>query len=198
MKITTKTKITKEETTTVDYGNGIWCEFIKRNGKLSHYQFFSKEEKKLYPINNEGKDFLRQNHWSEHYRVFKECPYKITIKEILNFSDFESLIYIGGGYDGKLEDSNGKPLTSVIIIDEVFFQIYEDIETTKKECEEILNKLKREYIIQSEVMEIPHYNQNKEKDDHYTLYLKVLLPQDIFVKLYDDDMIILKKRFLNF
>jgi hypothetical protein len=196
-KISTKTKVTKVETTTVNYNNGVICEFTKKNGKLSHYQFSSKKIR-LYPITNEGKDFLRQNHWSEHYRVFKEFPYKITIKEILNFTDFESLTYIGGGYDGKLKDYQGNPLSSVINMGEVFFQIYEKIETTKKECEDILNNLKGEYIIHSKIIEIPYYNQNEEMDDHYTLSLQVLLPQDIFEQLYDNDTDTFKKVVFKF
>jgi hypothetical protein len=197
-KIKYNKKITIQEDITVVYPNGVFCEIRKTNDKLSDFKFFSSDEKRLYPMTDEGKEFLRKNHWSEHYNAIKEFQKKLSVDEMLQFSDFDSLIYIGGGYDGKLKDYKGNPLTSVIKLDDTYFSIYESIETTHKECEEILKSLKGEYIIDSKIVYIPCYNQNERLDDHYTITMSVLFPQDIFENLYKENSDELKKNVFKF
>jgi hypothetical protein len=34
-----------------------------------------------------------------------------------------------------------------------------------------------------QIQEIPHYNQNDECDEHYTLSIKCLLPQEVYEKI---------------
>jgi hypothetical protein len=185
MKVTKNRKTIRKivDECSVVYDNGVWCEYEKTNYKLTKVQFFSPTEKRLYYLDNTAKEKLSNTHWNEHYLIIKEHQIKITEKEILNFTNFEQLFYIGGGYDGMVRDYLDKPITSIILLDEVFFQIYEEIETSKKECEKILNSLNKEYIKWSQIQEIGWYNQNEKCDEHYTLSIKCLLPQEVYEKI---------------
>lgn len=185
------TKVTKNRKTirkvidecTVTYDNGVWCEYEKTNYKLTKVQFFSPTEKRLYYLDNLAKEKLSNTHWNEHYLIIKEHQIKITEKEILNFKNFEQLFYIGGGYDGMVRDYLDKTITSIIHLDETFWQIYEEIETSHKECEKIINSFNKEFIKWWQIQEIPWYNQNEDCEEHYTISIKCLIPQDVYEKI---------------
>jgi len=79
-----------------------------------------------------------------------------------------------------LKKHNGECISTLTRLDHTFSSIYLDIETTKKECQEIIDSLNKEYVIKSSIYNIPSYNWNDEKDSHYTIDLDILLPNDIY------------------
>ena len=44
-----------------------------------------------------------------------------------------------------------------------------------------------EYIISSDIVYIPYYNQSEDCEDHYTLNLTVKVPDDIYLKILGKD-----------
>lgn len=158
----------------VDYENGIKCEYTTTNGKLTKYSF-SKDKTSLTYVENI--DELRDIHWSKHYKNIKG---KLTITKIKKFQDFDKLFYVGGGYDGKLMDKDGNHISTPLILDDIFFSCWMHLETKKEKCQKLLDSLKKEYIVKSEVVEIPGYNWRDDKKHHYTLNLTVKLTDELY------------------
>lgn len=189
MKIVEKSsKIVK--TFEVDYENGIKCEYTTTNGKLTKFNF-SNEKSNLYYVENIEE--LKNTHWSNHHKLMNKV--KMTISKIKKI-DFDKLFYVGGVIDGMLIDRNGMFISTPIILDEIFSQCYLHIEKKKEKCQAILDSLNKEYIINSKVVEIPYYNKSEDKKHHYTIYLTVKLPDDLYNKFlknsnanYMDDMV---------
>ena len=181
----------------VDYENGINCEYTTTNDKLTNYRFFSGNTNLTYV---EDVESIKNIHWSDHYKVIEKQK-KLNITQIKKFNDFDNLIYIGGHTNGMTKDKDGKFISTPIILDAIFSQCYLDIEKKKEKCQEILDCLKKEYITDSKIVEIPHYNQDGSKKHHHTLKLTVKLPDDLYNKFmgkhnYLDDMI--KVNIFNF
>lgn len=179
----------------IDYENGIKCEYTTTNGKMTKYSFYKDD---IYLTYVENIDELKDIHWSQHYQNIKG---KLTIAEIKKFQDFNKLFYVGGGRDGKLMDKEGNHISTPIILDEIFFSCWMSLETKKKKCQKILDSMKKEYIIKSDVVKIPGYNWNDDKKHHYTLNLTVKLTDELFNNFmkgrdYLDDMI--KVNIVNF
>jgi hypothetical protein len=124
---------------------------------------------------------LKNTHWSKHYDLFTKQ--KVTKKFLETFKDFNKLYYIGGGRDGMTAHSNGVFISTPVLMDDTFFQIYERIETTKEECQKILDSLNDKFIIKKDIVDIPYYNQNEEATDHYTISLMVKIPDDEYLKI---------------
>lgn len=160
----------------VDYENGIKCEYTTTNGKLTKYNFFSNKFALTYV---ESIDELKNIHWSQHYKIIEKQK-KLTIAKIKSFNSFEKLFYVGGHTDGMLKDINGSFISTPITMDYIFFQCWLHIEKKKEKCQEILDSLNKEYIISSNIEEIPYYNQSENKKHHYTLNLTVKLPDDLY------------------
>jgi len=173
----TREEIIKYENYTIDYKNGVFCyvEFV--NDELVKYNF-KKNDKKFEYV--EDLTLFTQNLWSEHYKFITNV--KFSFDELKNFTRFDKLFYIGCSSDGMVLDINMAPQTSVVNFCSTFSAIYLKIETSKKECENILKTLNSKYIIDSSIYEIPYYNHNEECSEHYTLKLNILLPQDAYVK----------------
>lgn len=158
----------------VDYENGIKCEYTTTNGKLTKYSFSSDKTSLTYV---ENIDELRDIHWSKHYENIKG---KLTITKIKKFQDFDKLFYVGGSYDGMLKNKDGNFISTPIILDEIFFQCWMHIETKEKKCQKILDSLKKEYIVNSRIEQIPGYNWDDDKRHHYTLKLTVKLTDELY------------------
>ena len=178
--VKTEDKTVRFQNYTIDYENEIIC-YVKMRNTSIRYEF-EKNKKRLQYVSDIQP--LINSHWSDHHRCFKLK--KFTLNELKNFKEFDKLFYVGGILDGMLLDHNLKPLSSVIILDNLFFSIWEKIETSKEECEKILKSLNKKYILKSRIDEIPYYNQNDYSNDHYTLYMEVLLSQNAFVKCFGD------------
>jgi len=175
----------------LDYENGISCIVNIVDEKVVTYTFYSDAiiNKRLDYI--EDKDLLLNTHWSNHYELVGNCK-DFSIDDLITFSEFDNLFYIGGSNDGMTANRDGKFLSTPIIIDNIFSQIYLKIEKKKKKCQDILNSLNQDYIIKSSVEEIPYYNQNDKKKHHYTITLTMKLPDDVYTdilgeKNYFDD-----------
>lgn len=176
-----KIKILKEEHIQyfeIAYDNGVICNYTLVNGKLSYYNFTHNNLNYKYCDDIEA---YTAKHWSD-YKYHETLP-KLTLKELQEFNSFDKLFYFGGGMDGKTIDINGLELSTPIILDDINCKIYLDIETTKKECEEILDSLIYGEYLNKEIYHIPDYNWSDDKEDHYTIRLKVKLPQDIYTTL---------------
>ena len=124
---------------------------------------------------------LKNTHWAKHYDLLPK--HKPTKKSLEAFKDFDKLYYIGGGQDGMTAYANGTFISTPVLLDDSFFQIYENIETTEKECQKILDSLNDKFIIKKDIVYIPHYNQSEEATDHYTITLMVKIPDDEYLKI---------------
>jgi uncharacterized protein YxeA len=196
-----KTSSTKVITITcnIDYENGFGCEYTIVNGKFIFGHFYNELYKYLCYVDEKTLNKLKNNHWSDHHKLYKEP--KITKQWLENFNEFDKLIYIGGGRDGMLAYSDGTFISTPIKFDDIFFQCWEHIETTKEECEKILKSMNSNFITSSNIIEIPYYNQSGDAKDHYTLTITVKLPDDIYLnilnsKKYIDE--ICKQRIIKF
>ena len=181
----------------VDYENGVKCEYTTTNGKLTNYKFFNSNFELTYV---ESIDELKNNHWSQHHKFIAKQK-NLTIAKIKSFNSFDKLFYVGGHIDGMLKDRNNNFVSTPIILDSIFSQCFLHIENKKEKCQKILDSLNKEYITSSKIEEIPYYNQNEDRKDHYTLNLTVKLPDDLynnFMKGYNymDDMV--KVNIFNF
>ena len=165
----------------VDYENGIKCEFNTTNSKLTNYKF-SKGLVNLTYVENI--DDLKNSHWSQHYKVVK--TQNLTITKIKKFENFDKLFYVGGGMDGMLKDKDGNFLSSLIILDQIFSACWLHIETKKEKCQKIIDSLNKEYVIESNVVEIPYYNHNDDKKHHHTLHLVVKLTDELYRNFIGD------------
>jgi len=177
-------KITKTENKSIDYENGITVDYIMIDDELFTYKFKSdKMRKSLTLISDDGIKQLKKTHWSEHHKITTNEEIKLTQElQLDTFNKFDNLLYIGQSLDGMLADRNKNFISTPIIFDSTFCQIYLDIETSKKECNEILKKLNN-FVIKKDFFYIPSYNQNDEKNEHYTICFTALLPQDIYTKI---------------
>lgn len=162
----------------IDYENGMKCEFSTNNGKLMDYKFSNGLFNLTYV---ESVAELSNIHWSDHQKIIKSQK-KLTITQIKNFEDFDKLFYVGGHMDGMTKNKDGVFISTPIILDYIFFQCYMSIEKKKEKCQEIIDSLNKDYIIESNIIEIPYYNQNDDKKHHFTLHLTVKLPDDVYNK----------------
>ena len=166
----------------VDYENGIKCEYTTTNNKLTKFSFFSDTNFLTFV---ENIDDLKNNHWSKHHNIIKKNNF--SVNKIKNFKDFDKLFYVGGHSDGMLKDKDNNFISTPILLDEIFFKCWVHIETKEKKCQKILDSLKKEYIIESKIVEIPYYNQSVDKNHHYTLNLTVKLPDDLYNNFIDTE-----------
>lgn len=178
--IKTRDEIKKYVDYTINYQNGVSCDIEFVNKVLINYRFVKKGKKFDYV--NDLKPF-RENHWSLHEEYIKETNF--TFDELKNFTEFDKLFYIGAGSDGMVLDIDLIPQTSIVRLDSSFFSIYQKIETSKKECEDILKTLNDKYIIKSSIYYIPGYNQDEDCNEHHTLDMSILLPQTVYVNCLD-------------
>lgn len=164
----------------ITYDNGVKCDYTITNGKLTHYNFTHNDLNYKYCDNI---DFYTEKHWSE-YDYWETLP-TLNLKELQEFNSFDKLFYFGAGHDGKTIDINGLELSTPINISSA--SIYLGIETSEKECQEILDSLIYGIYNKKEIYFIPHYNQDTKKEDHYTIKLQVKLPQDIYTSLVNSN-----------
>lgn len=174
--ILTEIKQTVTKVFSIDYENGITCKYITTNDNLTTYSFNNSDGLILQYISTENIPLLK-SHWSDHYKLIE------TFKSINNlklFTEFDNLFYIGGHHDGMLRDKDGNFLSSVIRLDSVFCQCWLNIEKKKKKCQKILDSLKSEYVLKSNIVYIESYNHDLNKHHHHTLELSILLPDDLY------------------
>lgn len=161
----------------IDYENGIFCEYITTNGVLSYYIF--KNKNNLRYITKEEIEILTNQIWSE--RVFPENTFT-SVEELESFTMFDDLYYRKD--ETIIYKHNGIPLSAPILLDSIFFSIYEKIETKKEKCEAYISNMKQEFILSSKIEEIPYYNQDEKKNHHFTVKMIVKLPQNVFEEIY--------------
>lgn len=186
-----QTTITKQlvEEKSIDYENGISVYYTLTDNILSYYVFKNKRHK-LSIVNKKLLKELCLNHWSEHRDLLEkeENEFKITTeKDLLVFNDFDNLYYVGHSIDGMLANNKSEFLSTLLIFDNGFCSNYLDIETSQKECEEILNTLPNEYVTNKKIEEIKYYNQNEDKEEHYTISFNVLLPQTMYNEILGNE-----------
>ena len=177
---TTETLI--NESHLIDYENGISCTAMIVNGKLIDYNF--KSDKLRLNYVGEFLNEIKNSHWSDHHKILQKVKQFKTLKGLEFFTDFDNLLYLGMSRDGITKDRFGNFISTVTILNESFSSIYLDIETTEKECQEILDSLKREFIIKSGIVSIPYYNINESKSSHYTISLQVRIPDKEYNEIY--------------
>lgn len=177
----------KFEKLTLDYKNGITCNVEKINGELKKYQFFSKDKKRLFLINN--KESLILTHWSE-YGKHRTSPdfKKLTFEELYNFNDFKDLISFGiggrfGVYDGTMRDYNGNPISTLQIISKNSVNVYGGVKTLesakkfKKKCDSI------SWILKSEIVKI---NRLSDTTENYSVNIYFLLGKKDWDKMLNE------------
>lgn len=183
--IITKTiKVETIENGKIDYQNGVFCDYTIVNDVLTKYNFYTKENIRLNLLEENNINELINNHWSQHYKVFKGVTLT-TFEELENFNNFDNLVYIGGGSDGMLKNYKNELINSVVSLDSTYFRIYQQLETSEKEVETYLENLNSEYIKYSKIEYTPYYNQDADKTEHYTLSLEVLLPLDLYKQAHE-------------
>lgn len=87
--------------------------------------------------------------------------------------------------------STNKFISTPIILDEIFFQIYINLEDSVEKCNEFLSSLNKKYILKSNVNEIPYYNSNRSKPYNNTLHIMVKLDD------YNYNRLLGKKDFID-
>lgn len=176
MKILNK-KIKTVETFTIDYENGVTCEVEKVNGRLKDYTFRNKGGRLIYVKNL---DKIVKVHWSECSPILRESMIKIKkITELYEFSDFDNLIYYGGGMDGMIRDHEGNPISSVQIIDS--YSTYRALKGN------LSLDNKPDFVIGYNLEDIQVYDE-EEEDDIYTKSpsLEILLSQEDYIQMFED------------
>lgn len=182
MKILNK-KIKNVETFTIDYENGVTCEVEKLNGfgnrhrRLKDYTFRNKGGRLIYVKNL---DKIAKVHWSNPGTILRESIIKIKkITELYEFSDFDNLIYYGGGMDGMIRDYEGNPISSVQIIDS--YSTYRGLKGN------LSLDNKPDFVIGYNLEDIQVYDE-EEEDDIYTKSpsLKILLSQEDYIQMFED------------
>jgi len=144
---------------TILYNNGINCDYILRDGKLKEYRFYTKfpgeqKEVKLEYIDN-IEELKKLPFHLHHTQLISP---NLSLNEILNFTSFEHLYYIGGHIDGMIRDCKGNFISSLIHLDDTFFNIYFDINTFEQAnaFKEKCKKVKEFRNIR--ITKIPYYN----------------------------------------
>ena len=180
MKTKVKSRVTAI-TSDIDYENGFHCEYTLKNGKVSNFRFYNNLYSNLMVVDDGTLEKLKNTHWSMHYHLFTKQ--KMSKKLLETFKDFDKLYYIGGGHDGMTAHANGVFISTPVLMDDTFFQIYEKIETTTDECQKILDSLNDEFILTKDIVHIPYYNQNEGATDHCTISLMAKIPDDEYLKI---------------
>ena len=125
---------------------------------------------------------LRNNLWPEHNKFTKNDWVE---EEIFNFSDFDNLFFVSS-YNGLVYDNQGGLISVLTRIDDITCANSYDIETKKEECKSILFNLKSNFDIRNEeVVVIPYYNQDEDKEHHFTIEFSILLSQEDYLKVYE-------------
>jgi hypothetical protein len=164
----------------VNYENGIKCNCVTTNDKLTQFSFMNSKENLTYVKNIEE---LKNSHWSDHHKILlsqNSNSIFYTVDDILNFKDFDNLFYVGSSFDGMLKDRNDVFISTHIRLDSVFSQIYLKIETKKEKCQKIIDSLNKKYVTDYGIVEIPYYNCSENKKHHYTINLTLMLPDDLY------------------
>jgi len=160
----------------IDYENGVFCNYTTENGKLTYYNFCNSL-------------FTKLTHWSDHHKLINKDKFSSEL-ELESFNDFDKLYYFGCCSDGMTYTKDNTPISTPIYLNETFCQCFLKIETTREECQSILDSLNKEWILESKINYIPYYNQNNESsnnDDHYTLSLLIKLPDNIYIKILNGE-----------
>lgn len=174
----------------MNFEDGIVCYYTTSNGELTNYYFKNHNKTRLSFVSFENVDKIKTQHWSTHHELVGILGSR---EEIENYYTQGELYYLGCGSDGMVKDKHDTFLSSIVNFDMSFLQSRFKIETTEEECETILSGLKSEYITESNIAEIPYYNCGNVPD-HFSISLKVLLPDDVYRKLLgnkkhvDDDV----------
>ena len=156
----------------LDYGNGFTCEYTLVDGKFHYYSFHYNNRKKGLKYCDNIEKYIN-NHWSDN--DYNTLP-SLTLEQINNFNEFDKLY----SFNENIKTYDGREISTPFIISDIDSQIYLDIETTKEECHTILSQLKYGELLDSGIYDIPHYNQNENKYEHYTIYFTVKLTQEVF------------------
>lgn len=171
----------------IDFENGISCSYVITNGILTSYNFYNDQFKRLIYVTDETLEKLVTIHWQKHYDSIDRNIIKSEI-ELETFTMFNNLYYVGGSMDGMLFKYDGTPISTPFYLDCVYFQCYEGLETTKENCQLVLDSFNKDLVLESEIVEIPSYNQSDDDDDyeydgHFTLSLLVKLPDDVYIDI---------------
>lgn len=178
---------------TIDYENGITCDVTIIDGKLLNYSFKNKWNRLELTNISQVVDI----HWSDIKNYDVETIN--TIDELLSFTRFDELYKIDRGIDGTHRDYMGKPISSLILLDDTFCKIWGKIDTLelatqiKSKCETI------DWVKSCDIVKIPYYNRDYYNRDYYkdhTVRLTVKISQEdldeLFIKTgsrYIDDKI---------
>ena len=179
MKITETQKIIK--TVVIDYENGIICKYHTTDGILTSYIFSDSNSTNLKYVKDV--DCLLSTPFYEQSNLITNIE---TISELEKFNMFDNLFYIGGHSDGMLADRNGNFLSIPTRLDDVFCQCFLHIEKKEEKCKKILDSLNQDFLISTNIEEIPSYNWSDDKKHHYTLDLLVKIPNDVYQKILGD------------
>jgi hypothetical protein len=165
----------------VDYGNDFYCyyQLINKDLAWSYFKFKDTNLKLKYCSNID--EFTNKCWFDIDYDLLP----KLTLDEILNFNQFENLYYFGGGYDGLTKRPDGKIISVPIYFDDITCKNALNIETSEEECEKILESLIYGDFLEKSIYYIPHYNQDDELSEHFTIKFKVKLKQEIFDIFYN-------------
>jgi hypothetical protein len=190
---------------TIDYKNGVFCEYRKKDKKLVSYNFYNKKRKVLEFIKDEVIEEMKFLSWEKWH----ECQEKsgFSFQDLLDFNEFEKLYYVGYGIDGMLAKQDGRFVSTVVYLDYIYMKIYEEIQGSKQDCQKIIDELIKKdtskFIVNSRVVKIPHYNLDVgdgSNGDH-SIEIEVKLTDEIFNDLLKKEDYVsenVKKRIFSF
>lgn len=169
---------------TIDYENGIFCDYIVKNDELTDYHFFTMINNTRLPLKFVSDiNIYITSHWSTHSDLFRSEK-SLTLANIESLDVFDNLYYIGAGMDGTIKDRYGKMISSLQRIDDSLASIYLKIQTNKK-ADRFIEAVKDiDWILDLKKVDIPHYNRDSYEKGT-TVQFNVILPQDIFDTIYD-------------
>lgn len=173
----------------IDYENGFFCNFGTNNSIIEYVNFYNEKFKRLKYIDDDILNELKNNPGYEHRSILelnRDKLWKNYISEeyLINFNEFDKLFYVE---EHMLAYPDGKFINIPIFLSEIFFHAYENIETSEKECESILNSIKSEFILDKKIVEIPYYNQNEDCEDHFTLEMLVKIPESEYLEIIGNE-----------
>jgi len=171
----------------IDYKNGIFCDYVITNKKLTSFQFRNKKYSRLFYLKDEVLESMRNVHWLEHKKKLQDNKVKLSHNDLLSFCEFDKLYYIGAGIDGMLAKHNGDFISTPILFDQSYMKIFQKIQSDEQNCQKIVDSLmskkNAKYIEQICVVSIPYWDIDSSSDGKFTIRMSVKLPDEIYRKL---------------
>jgi hypothetical protein len=177
---------TKTETFSFVYEKDVVCKVTIVNDTKLTYSFGSTTKefgnKKLYYIEDISQ--YQNTRFSDQYALLNKERVLTTVEELENL-DVSKLYYLGMGNDAMIRDRYMNPITSLMVLDDIFIKIWGKVRTLKKSKKLVTKAETLDWVKSAKIVPIPYYNQDDCKDTD-TCIIEVLLPQEMYQELFEE------------